>query len=170
MPADMTGYKKDDGYWVLRSMLAATLYEHALSLGIDLHVGPGAAVTGYWETNEEAGVIVNGERFAADCVICCDGINSNGRQIILNEEPPLKPTSEYVFRTSFATAELKEDPAARWILNGMDECDRGKVFKGRGIEIGFSSFENGQTIVLVAICNVRPPYLTPYHPYYDDGD
>jgi hypothetical protein len=41
----------------------------------------------------------------------------------LNEEPPLKPTSEYVFRMSFAMVELKEDPAARWILNGMDEYD-----------------------------------------------
>ncbi|RHZ46415.1 FAD-dependent oxidoreductase [Aspergillus thermomutatus] len=148
MPADMTGYKKEDGYWVLRSMLAATLYEHALSLGIDLHVGMDAAVTDYWETDEEAGVIINGERFAADCVICCDGINSNGRQIILHEDPPLKSTKEYVFRTSFTTVELKDDPAARWILNGMDECDRGKVFKGRGLEVGFSSFENGQTIVL----------------------
>jgi hypothetical protein len=47
MLADMTGYKKDDGYWVLRLMLTATLYEHALSLGINLHVSPGAAMMGY---------------------------------------------------------------------------------------------------------------------------
>jgi 2-polyprenyl-6-methoxyphenol hydroxylase-like FAD-dependent oxidoreductase len=155
MPADMTGYKKEDGYWVLRSMLARTLFEHAQSLGVDLHVGPEAAVTDYWETDEESGVIVNGERYAADCVICCDGIGSKGKQIILHEDPPMKPTNEYAFRTSFATTELEKDPAAKWILEGMDENDRGRVYKGRGVEIGYSSFENGQMIVLVAICSVR---------------
>jgi len=154
MPADMTGYKKEDGYWVLRSTLASTFYNHARSLGVEMHIGPDSSVTDFWETEDQAGVVVNNEHFGADCVVCCDGLNSRARQMVLHEEPPLRPTNEYAFRTSFRTEELRKDSTANWILDGMDQVDRGKVWKGRGLEIGFSSFDNGQSIVLVAICNV----------------
>ncbi|RHZ54870.1 FAD-dependent oxidoreductase [Aspergillus thermomutatus] len=153
VPADMTGVQKNDGYWVLRSTLASVLFEHAKSLGIDLHVGPEAEVSDYWESEDEAGVIVNGKQYTADCVICCDGINSKGRQLILKEDPPFIPTAEHAFRTSFATKELAMDSEAKWLLEGTEETDLGKIFKGPGLEIGFSSFENGRDFVLVAMYN-----------------
>ncbi|RHZ46420.1 FAD-dependent oxidoreductase [Aspergillus thermomutatus] len=159
-----TGYQRNDGYWALRSRLASTFFEHAQTLGIDLSVGPDAAVAHYWESHDEAGIeTVSGDRFTADCVICCNGINSTGRQSILGEDSAVILTSQYVFRTSFQTAELGDIPEIKWIMEGT--TDSGKVFMGPGLEIGFASFANGQEMAMAAMYNVdyareklgRPP-------------
>jgi 2-polyprenyl-6-methoxyphenol hydroxylase-like FAD-dependent oxidoreductase len=158
LPADKTGYQKNDGYWALRSRLAVIFFEHAESLGVDLRVGPDTAVARYFETKDEAGVeTANGEQFTADCVICCDGISSKGRELICGDDSAVIPTSQYVFRTSFHTAELMKDPENQWIMEGTE--DSGKVFAGWGLEFGFVSFANGQEMALAGIYNVRKQNL-----------
>ena len=39
----------------------------------------------YWETKTEAGIIADGERVSANCVLACDGIHSKARSSIIGE-------------------------------------------------------------------------------------
>lgn len=59
------------------------LYEHAKSLGVEIHLG--ANVTEYWEDASagKAGVLVNGRKLEGDLVVGADGTKSKARNIIL---------------------------------------------------------------------------------------
>jgi 2-polyprenyl-6-methoxyphenol hydroxylase-like FAD-dependent oxidoreductase len=50
-------------------------------MGIDIRFGQ--QVTEYWETDEAAGVVTNGERLTADVVIGADGVRSKAREKVL---------------------------------------------------------------------------------------
>ncbi|KAL4894420.1 hypothetical protein BDV59DRAFT_200769 [Aspergillus ambiguus] len=60
----------EEKYMLRRSMLADIMYRQAQSLGIDMRLG--VKVSDFWEDDHEAGVIVNGEKIGADCVIGAD--------------------------------------------------------------------------------------------------
>jgi 2-polyprenyl-6-methoxyphenol hydroxylase-like FAD-dependent oxidoreductase len=72
-----------------RGEIHEIVYEYARELGIEVRLGQN--VTKYWETDTEAGVVVNGERIGADVVLAADGVRSKARTIVLGFED--KPKS-----------------------------------------------------------------------------
>jgi 2-polyprenyl-6-methoxyphenol hydroxylase-like FAD-dependent oxidoreductase len=76
----MLGYSHGSGYAANRGDMALIFYKHVKSLGIDVRLG--TKITEYFETEHEAGVIVDGTRFSADCVLACDGVHSKARGFI----------------------------------------------------------------------------------------
>jgi len=70
--AEARGYGK--AYNGHRGEIHDIVYHHALDLGIDLRLGH--KVEDYYETQDEAGVIANGERFVGDVVLAAVSIPS----------------------------------------------------------------------------------------------
>lgn len=73
-----------------RAEIHEVVYRHALARGIDVRLGQN--VTDYFESEHEAGVVCNGERLTADCVVAAEGVKSKGRKIVLGYEDRPKPS------------------------------------------------------------------------------
>ncbi|EOD46019.1 putative mak1-like protein [Neofusicoccum parvum UCRNP2] len=80
------------GYPAHRGDLAAAFYAHALSLGIEIRLGH--RITSYFEDGAAAGVIVDGQRVAADVVVGADGVHSAARGPITGQNPDERGVGE----------------------------------------------------------------------------
>lgn len=97
------------------------LYQYALDAGIDIRLGH--KVDDYFETETEAGVYANGEKFVADVVLAADGVRSKGRTIVLGYEDKPKASGYAVYRAWFDSADLAKDPDTKWLIeNGDKHC------------------------------------------------
>jgi hypothetical protein len=104
-----------------RGEIHEIVYRHALDIGIDIRLGH--KVDDYFETDDEAGVIANGERFVGDVVLAADGVRSKGRTIVLGYEDKPKSSGYAIYRTWFDSAKLAEDPDTAWmVVNGDKHC------------------------------------------------
>ncbi|RAK93183.1 FAD/NAD(P)-binding domain-containing protein [Aspergillus costaricaensis CBS 115574] len=119
---ELRGYNRGDGYTLNRGTLVTVMYEHARELGIDIRLN--SPVTDYWETDHEAGVVVHGERIAADCVLCAEGVHSKGREKITGEKIVSWETGWSAFRGCLNTDAVAADPATRWALDNAEEYDQ----------------------------------------------
>ncbi|GIJ83211.1 hypothetical protein Asppvi_001731 [Aspergillus pseudoviridinutans] len=133
-----------------RAKLVSIFYEHAKGLGIDIRFG--AQVTEYWETSNEAGVIVNGEdRLAANCVVCADGVNGMSRQFITGEkiDRTRKETGWATFRAHIDTNSepFASDPEAQWVLKGTGEQDQAYAWFGEGVNMAMLTMGRGKDLV-----------------------
>nr|A0A2I6PIZ8.1 RecName: Full=FAD-dependent monooxygenase nodY2; AltName: Full=Nodulisporic acid biosynthesis cluster protein Y2 [Hypoxylon pulicicidum]AUM60057.1 FAD-dependent oxygenase [Hypoxylon pulicicidum] len=139
----------DDMYFTLRGRLAKTFYEHAQSLGIDMRMG--SKVTEFWEDSNRAGIVVEGERFEADCVICADGIHSKSRSLFtsLNAQPFRSGFS--IFRGKADANAIIADPDAKWILDQTENTDQFKVFLGKEICVVIITCGLGRAVVCSAM-------------------
>jgi 2-polyprenyl-6-methoxyphenol hydroxylase-like FAD-dependent oxidoreductase len=104
-----------------RGEIHEIVYHHALDIGIDIRLGH--KVDDYFETDDEAGVIANGERFVGDVVLAADGVRSKGRTIVLGYEDRPKSSGYAIYRTWFDSVKLAEDPDTAWmVVNGDKHC------------------------------------------------
>lgn len=71
----MKGYSNGSGYTARRGEMMAVMFEYFQKLGIELHTN--ADVREYFETEQSAGVVVNGQNWVADVVICADGVRKS---------------------------------------------------------------------------------------------
>ncbi|EPQ61259.1 FAD/NAD P-binding domain-containing protein [Gloeophyllum trabeum ATCC 11539] len=103
-----------------RGELHTMLFDYAQSLGIDIRLGQD--VTEYWETDNEAGVIANSEKIAADVVVGADGVRSRARTLVLGYEDKPKSSGYAVYRSWFDCAEqgVDKDPMTSFICQGKD--------------------------------------------------
>ncbi|ROV97852.1 hypothetical protein VSDG_04893 [Cytospora chrysosperma] len=110
----MKGYSDGSGYTARRGDMMAVMFEYFQKLGIELHTN--ADVREYFETEESAGVVVNGKHWTADAVLCADGVHSKGRHFVLGR-PDLPRSSGYaIYRAWFASERpLREDPVTAWL-------------------------------------------------------
>lgn len=100
-----------------RGEIHQVVYLHAKARGIDIRLGQN--ITDYFESDSEAGVVVNGERLVADCVIAAEGVKSTGRKIVLGFEDRPKPSGYAVYRTWFPSDELaKNERTKHLVVNG----------------------------------------------------
>jgi 2-polyprenyl-6-methoxyphenol hydroxylase-like FAD-dependent oxidoreductase len=102
-----------------RGEIHEIVYEYALEIGIDIRLGH--KVENYFETETEAGVVANGERFVGDVVLAADGVRSKGRTIVLGYEDKPKSSGYAVYRTWFDSAEIAKDPDTAWMVNNGDK-------------------------------------------------
>jgi len=104
-----------------RGEIHEIVYQHALDVGIDIRLGH--SVEDYFETDMEAGVIANGEKFVGDVVLAADGVRSKGRTIVLGYEDKPKSSGYAIYRTWFDSAKVAEDPDISWLVtNGDKHC------------------------------------------------
>ena len=71
------------------------LLKYAEKIGVDIRFNQN--VTEYWECGAEGkvGVIVNGERLAADVVVGADGVRSRARELVLVSRVPVDDSSRH---------------------------------------------------------------------------
>ncbi|KAK7206965.1 putative monooxygenase [Myxozyma melibiosi] len=104
-----------------RGEMHEIIYRHAIEVGVDIKLGH--RVTDYFETDTEAGVVANGERFSADVVLAADGVRSKGRQIVLGYDDKPKSSGYAIFRTWFPAGELATNPLTKFMCeNGDYHC------------------------------------------------
>ncbi|KAJ5950557.1 Monooxygenase FAD-binding [Penicillium vulpinum] len=141
---DMNGYKEGEGLVLNRSTTVCTLYEYGKSLGIDLRFG--ISVSEYWEDDDQAGVIADGERLSADCVIASDGIHSKARPFITGEDKPLSRSGAATYRAGYPAEVLDSHPDAQWILEGTEEADQLNHFIGKDIAVIMGTGRHGKDV------------------------
>lgn len=133
-----------------RGEIHEIVYEHALQLGIDIRLGH--KIEDYFESDTEAGVVVNGERFTADIVLAADGVRSKGRTTVLGYEDKPKPSGYAIYRTWFDSTELAEDPDTAWLVNNGDKH---VIWIGPDIHFIAVSVKNGKEFCWVCTHKVR---------------
>lgn len=99
-----------------RAELHEILYNHARERGIEIRLGHN--VTDYFETESEAGIVSNGERYTADVVLAAEGVKSRGRQIVLGSEDKPEPSGYAIYRAWYSTEALKQNPVTRHLVQG----------------------------------------------------
>jgi 2-polyprenyl-6-methoxyphenol hydroxylase-like FAD-dependent oxidoreductase len=123
----LTGYAiRDGGYGGNRGQLSLVFYKYALSLGLDIRLG--SRITEYFESETGAGVIVDGERISADCVLACDGVHSKARGFITGSTGAPHSTGYAIYRAWFDAKDVKNDPEFAWAFEGPG--DKFEVYIG----------------------------------------
>lgn len=89
-----------------RGEIHRIVYDHALGQGVEIRLGQ--EVTEYFENEEEAGVISNGERVAGDVVLGADGVRSKARALVLGYDDKPKPSGYAVYRAWMTSEGLAE--------------------------------------------------------------
>jgi len=117
----------------------------ARSLGINIIRGK--RISKYFETDIEAGIIVDGEKVTADCVLACDGVNSKARGFVIGSEGRAHPTGYATFRAWFDGSHLKDDPQANWLTEG--ERDKSIAFIGPDVHCIFGTGKRCKEVVWV---------------------
>lgn len=112
----MLGYSAGSGYAGNRGDMAVVFYNHVKELGIPVHLGK--RVTEYFETPTEAGVIVDGKQWSADCVLACDGVHSRARGFIIGRSDSPHATGYAVYRAWFNGENALKDPDLAWLFEG----------------------------------------------------
>lgn len=100
-----------------RGELHSIIFNHAVERGIDIRFGQ--RVTDYFESETEAGVVVNGERMTADIVIAAEGVRSRGRRIVLGFDDKPKSSGYAVYRAWFPSDVIAANPKLKHlVVNG----------------------------------------------------
>ncbi|TKA80884.1 hypothetical protein B0A49_00835 [Cryomyces minteri] len=99
-----------------RGEIHKILYQHALSLGIEIRLGQ--KVTDYFEDESSAGVVSNGERITGDVVLAADGVRSKARTTALGFEDKPKSSGYAVYRAWMMSDDLAKIPlTAELVVN-----------------------------------------------------
>lgn len=132
---EMPGFSKDTGYMGKRSEILKIMCAHVESLGIEVHRGK--RISEYFETETEAGIIYDGQKYTADCVLACDGVNSKARDFVIGDVGKPHPTGYATYRAWFEAESLKYDPETQWIVEG--DTDRSVAFIGPDVHCIFGT-------------------------------
>lgn len=104
-------HKEYDGFpnaYGKRARIQLKLYEYALSLGVEIHLG--SPVADVFETENSAGCSVAGQRFEADVLIAADGVHSKTRKHVTGLGDRPKKSGFAVYRSWFPLDALANDP------------------------------------------------------------
>lgn len=126
-PADMTMFDKNGkvliqpplptemgGFPILysnRGMLQRLMLDYAKSLGIKIRFG--TRIREYFEEEDHAGVVIDGERLIADGVVAADGIHSAARKHVIGIQQHPRTSGFAVYRTWFPLELLAENPLTK---------------------------------------------------------
>ena len=136
------------------------VYKHALEVGVDVRLG--ARVEDYFESDDEAGVVLEGgERITANVVLAAEGVRSPGRKIVLGYEDKPKASGYAVYRVWFDADEIAKDPDLRFFT---DNGDKHVAWLGPDVHFIAASVKNGKDFSWVCTHKVRLSY--PYIALY----
>lgn len=121
-----------------RGEIHKIIFDHALSQGVEIKLGQ--QVTEYFENDEEAGVISNGERVVGDVVLGADGVRSKARKLVLGYDDKPKPSGYAIYRAWMSSEELaKNDLTKDLVIHG----DSHTGWLGNDIHFLAASIKNG---------------------------
>lgn len=143
-----------------RGEIHEAVWNHAIEVGVDIHLG--SKVQEYFETETEAGVVVNGERYVADAVLAGDGVRSLARTIVLGFEDKPKSSGYAVYRAWMGTEKLKENPLTAWLAD--PNIDHHCGWLGPDVHFLVATLQNGTACSWVLTHKVRDciSYCTPH--------
>ncbi|KAF2742888.1 FAD/NAD(P)-binding domain-containing protein [Sporormia fimetaria CBS 119925] len=121
-----------------RGELYEIILKHAVKRGIEIRLGQ--RVTDYFEDDNEAGVVVNGEKITADIVVAAEGVRSRGRKIVLGFDDKPKSSGYAVYRSWFPGEEIAKNEMLRHLVDG----DHHVGFIGPDLHFLASSLKNGK--------------------------
>lgn len=121
-----------------RGELYGIIFDHAVSVGVDVRWGQ--RVTDYFEDEEKAGVVVNGEKMVADVVVAAEGVRSRGRKIVLGFDDKPKSSGYAVYRSWFSGDAIRENP----MLKHLVESDSHSGYIGPDLHFLVSSLKGGK--------------------------
>ncbi|KAK4200895.1 hypothetical protein QBC40DRAFT_279067 [Triangularia verruculosa] len=103
-----------------RGQLHNIIYRHAVDRGIDIRLGK--RVEDYFEQDSppQSGVVVDGERIAADVVIAAEGVRSRGRKIVLGFDENPKSSGYAVYRAWFPADRVRNNPVVKHLVENGD--------------------------------------------------
>ncbi|GAB1204957.1 hypothetical protein APSETT445_003623 [Aspergillus pseudonomiae] len=141
----LSGYERGSGYTLNRGALVWRMYRHACELGIDIRLG--CSVSEYWETDQGAGVVTDGDQIEGDCVILADGVHSRGIGALgLTLES--RETGLSAFRCYLSAETVADDPEARWVLEGTDSKDQLREWTKDDVYIAIWTLRRGKDILI----------------------
>ncbi|KAH7408522.1 hypothetical protein DE146DRAFT_377865 [Phaeosphaeria sp. MPI-PUGE-AT-0046c] len=121
-----------------RGELYSIIHKHAVDRGIEIRMGQ--RVTDYFENEERAGVMMDGEVMCADVVIAAEGVRSRGRKIVLGYEDKPKSSGYAVYRSWFSGDAIKDNPMLKHLVDG----DSHSGFIGPDLHFLVSSLKDGK--------------------------
>lgn len=158
--------KKFNGH---RGEIHEIVFRHALERGVDVRLGK--RVVDYFETEEEAGVVVvdvdsdsgsgeerKGERIVADVVLAADGVRSTGRRIVLGHEDRPRSSGYAIYRAWFDSDELMRNPLTRHLVAHGD-THTGWI--GPDVHFLAASIKGGREFSWVCTHRVSTPVFAP---------
>ncbi|KAH8704560.1 hypothetical protein GQ44DRAFT_663803, partial [Phaeosphaeriaceae sp. PMI808] len=101
-----------------RGELMSIIYQHVLDRGIEICFNH--RVTDYFEDEEKAGVIVNGEEMISDLVVAAEGVRSRGRKAVLGVDDKPKSSGYAVYRSWFSGDAISANPMLRHLVDAGD--------------------------------------------------
>ncbi|KAB5566064.1 hypothetical protein GE09DRAFT_727841 [Coniochaeta sp. 2T2.1] len=102
-----------------RGELHSIIFNHLKDRGVDIRLGQ--RVTDYFETEDHAGVVVNGkDRLTADVVIAAEGVRSRGRKIVLGFDDNPKSSGYAVYRAWFPGDAIAKHPLLKQFVENGD--------------------------------------------------
>lgn len=101
-----------------RGEIHEILFEYAKEVGVDIRLGE--KITEYFETDNYAGIVSNGERVLGDVVLAADGVRSTARKIVLGYEDRPKSSGYAVYRAWMPITELARNPLTQHLVTGGD--------------------------------------------------
>lgn len=126
-PQPMIGYNAGSGYTAPRGPMAIIMASHLRDLGVPVVFGK--RIESYFETETEAGVVVDGEMVTADCVIACDGVHSKARPFVTGIDDKPYSTGYATYRAWFDATEAKKNPKLAWMFEG--DSDKMETYIGQ---------------------------------------
>ncbi|KAF3769322.1 monooxygenase [Cryphonectria parasitica EP155] len=121
-----------------RGELHRILYEHAKERGIEIRLGQD--VTDYFESETEAGVVVNGEKHVADVVLAAEGVKSRGRRIVLGFDDKPQPSGYAIYRAWYPTENTLRKKA---VTQHLVMADTHNAWIGQDIHFIAAAVKNG---------------------------
>lgn len=89
-----------------RGEIHKIVYDHAVSQGVEIRLGQ--EVTEYFEDEDGAGVISNGEQVVGDVVLGADGVRSKARALVLGHDDKPKPSGYAIYRAWMSSEDLAQ--------------------------------------------------------------
>ena len=97
-----------------RAEMHRIIYDHAVARGLDIRLGKRA--TDYFETDENAGMMVDGQQMTANLVITAKGVRSRGRKIVLGFEDPPRSSGYAAYRAWFDGTAISNNLKTKHLL------------------------------------------------------
>lgn len=100
-----------------RGEIHRIVYDHAVEVGVEIRLAQ--EVTEYFESEDEAGVVSNGERIVGDVVLGADGVRSKARTLVLGYDDKPKPSGYAIYRAWMSSEDLaKSDLTKDLVIHG----------------------------------------------------
>lgn len=122
-----------------RGEMHRIIYDHAVARGLNIRLGK--RVTDYFETDEHAGVVVDGEKLTADLVLAAEGVRSRGRKTVLGFEDPPRSSGYAAYRAWFDGTITSNNPKTKHLLV---EGDTHQVWIGKNAHFIIRALRDGR--------------------------